>query len=184
MSDLDSTTEIEYRDVPGFPGYRAGSDGSLWSCRGMGRGPALTGVWKRMKPVPNRHRNNYLYAVLCSLDGRHVMKTLHCIVLESFVGPRPQGMHACHFPDHDPANCRLENLRWDTPQNNQADTIKMGRQRLGENCPWAKLTAGDVREIRRLRASGVPVADVAAKFGIHVESVTRIANRRSWTHLV
>jgi hypothetical protein len=27
-----SQPPVEYRDVPGFPGYRVGTDGSVWSC--------------------------------------------------------------------------------------------------------------------------------------------------------
>lgn len=29
MSDANST--VEYRDIKGFPGYRVGSDGSVWT---------------------------------------------------------------------------------------------------------------------------------------------------------
>lgn len=38
MAEQDSTcasTEkptVEYRDIEGFPGYRIGSDGTVWSC--------------------------------------------------------------------------------------------------------------------------------------------------------
>ena len=50
---------------------------------------------------------------------------VHVLVLESFVGPRPAGMCACHINGNSQDN-RLENLRWDTPSSNTVDTIRHG----------------------------------------------------------
>jgi hypothetical protein len=36
MSEVNSITEIEYRPIAGFPGYRVGSDGSVWSSKRSG----------------------------------------------------------------------------------------------------------------------------------------------------
>jgi len=47
---------VEYRDIPGFPGYRAGDDGSVWSLWkkvfGGYRSPrwVIGDEWKRLKP--------------------------------------------------------------------------------------------------------------------------------------
>lgn len=49
----------------------------------------------------------------------------HILVLETFVGPRPEGMHGCHYDDN-PMNNRLDNLRWDTPRANRMDEIRNG----------------------------------------------------------
>ena len=50
----------------------------------------------------------------------------HELVLEAFVGPRPEGHHCCHS-DGNPGNNSLENLRWDTVSNNRYDTVRHGR---------------------------------------------------------
>lgn len=50
----------------------------------------------------------------------------------------------------------------------------------GEACPWAKVTAKDVQAIREERASGVPLLEVAKKYGISQPSVSGIANRKTW----
>ena len=58
----------------------------------------------------------------------------HVLVLESFVGPRPEGMHCCHnngIPDDN----RLVNLRWDTPKNNVHDRRFHGSYQYGEKNP-------------------------------------------------
>ncbi len=50
---------------------------------------------------------------------------IHTLVLEAFVGPRPEGMEACHFDD-DATNNKLENLRWDTSLANKQDMARNG----------------------------------------------------------
>ncbi len=51
---------------------------------------------------------------------------VHRLVLEAFVGPCPEGMEGCHV-NSDPGDNRLENLKWDTPKNNQAESHRLGR---------------------------------------------------------
>lgn len=47
-------------------------------------------------------------------------RKIHHLVLEAFVGPRPDGLETCHN-DGVPANNWLTNLRWDTKPNNAKD---------------------------------------------------------------
>ena len=41
-------------------------------------------------------------------------RMVHTVILETFVGPKPPGLCACHGPDFDTSNNALSNLRWDT----------------------------------------------------------------------
>lgn len=44
---------VEYRAVPGWPGYFVGSDGSVWSARHLKRAGASSSpfaVWKLLRP--------------------------------------------------------------------------------------------------------------------------------------
>ena len=50
---------------------------------------------------------------------------IHHLVLESFVGPCPLGMQACHN-NGDKTDNRSANLRWDTPSSNNRDQVKHG----------------------------------------------------------
>lgn len=83
-------------------------------------------------------------------EQRHV----HVLVLETFVGPRPQGMQACHNNGKRSDN-RVENLRWDTPSNSNRDKrahgtdpmlnkthCPRGHELAGENLIPAKLKTG------------------------------------------
>ena len=50
----------------------------------------------------------------------------------------------------------------------------------GANNPAAKLSATDVREIRRRRACGVPRVDLAMKYNVGVYTIRDIVEGRTW----
>lgn len=58
--------------------------------------------------------------VVLSANGERRNEYVHRLVLESFVGPCPDGMQACHN-NGNPSDSRLENLRWDSPSSNMLD---------------------------------------------------------------
>lgn len=58
-------------------------------------------------------------------NGTRQVVRVHVLVLEAFVGPRPEGMEACHYDDSG-ANNHLSNLRWDTPSGNTQDRVRNG----------------------------------------------------------
>lgn len=157
-----------YRDIPGFPGYRAGDDGTIWSCwkvssRGRaGLQPRVMGtVWHELKPrVDDRRRKT---VKLCR-DGRVLHKLVPRLVLEAHVGPCPAGNEACHFPDRDPSNNALSNLRWDTKQANRADMVHHGTDPREDRNGRAKLTRGQVIEIRHLFATGTTRKAIVQRF--------------------
>lgn len=68
--------------------------------------------------------------------GRRQAVYVHTLVLNAFVGVRPDGMEACHT-DGDPANNRATNLRWDTHAANMADVLRHGRHNMlnRSHCP-------------------------------------------------
>ncbi len=162
---------VEYRDIPDFPGYRVGSDGSVWSlykCDSFG----MSGIcrpkrlpWVALKPRADR--KSRLSVTLCR-DRRVFNRSVHRLVLEAFVGPCPEGMQCCHFPDRNPANNRLSNLRWDTAKANAADKVIHGTDVRSKPTPRAELDAATVLEThRRLaateRLSPLSPEDVLAK---------------------
>lgn len=116
---------VIYKDIPGFPGYRAGDDGSVWSCRvsagvpGVrGSVPRTTDTWHRLQPRVGR--KGYLHVTL-RCNSRSYGRWVHRLVLEAFIGPRPDGMECRHFPDRNPGNNRLGNLAWGTREQNEQD---------------------------------------------------------------
>ena len=78
-----------------------------------------------LKPSVGEPPMCYLYVRL-SKRKRYQMKRIHVLVLETFVGPRPPGMVACHN-NSQPHDLRLENLRWDTHAANTRDIMDLDR---------------------------------------------------------
>lgn len=177
-------TDVCYRtlDFLGFPGYRVGDDGSVWSCLKPGSTTiGLTcSVWKSLKL--SMRTDDRLGIVLRS-RGLSVNKTVHKLVLSSFFGPCSEGMECCHC-DGVPTNNRLANLRWDTHKNNLADRIKHGTLNQGERHGMAKLTEQKVRHIRELFASGeFSKTEISHLYGIHKTTVGHIIRRLIWDHV-
>lgn len=183
MSDAQPT--VEYREVPGFPGYRVGADGSVWSRWkqvSYGWRYGLTYVlgdkWKRLKL--GRHRLGYATVVL--MPGRK-NRSVHRLVLAAFVGPCPPGMQGCHN-DGNPANNNLPNLRWDTPKANQHDRKRHGTNLNGSNVANSKLTDDIVRQIHAEYATGMfSQMALARKHHITQTTVWRILHKKCWVHV-
>lgn len=175
MKSADSAA-AEYRDIPGFPGYRVGDDGSVWSCRHRW---AVT-PWRRLRPQPAS--GGYLRAHVYRYGQEHRI-LVHRLVLEVFVGPCPQGMEACHGNGVRTDN-RASNLRWDTHAGNLADRLTHGTVARGERHGAAKLTEARVREIRRMCIPWRYGAQIAAarRFGVNRETIRRVLAGESWRH--
>lgn len=129
----------ELREIVGHPGYLVGDDGSVWSAKIKGGNDRSAG--RRGAPrLLATHANTRGYLLVnLDVDGRNKSRFVHQLVLEAFVGPKPEGLEGCHYPDHDKNNNRVENLRWDTHAENIRDgyrdrpptTVKVCR-RCGE----------------------------------------------------
>lgn len=160
----------EYRGITGYPGYRVGNDGTVWSCRQRkrlsgsrgGTYAVITNHWKLLKPNPDSHGRQRI-----SLYPGGKPFLIHRLVLQEFIGPCPQGMQACHFPDRDPTNNRLNNLRWGTPKENYLDGVMHGTMGRGSKCGRrAKLTPENLKKAKITYASGARMQDLAEFYGI------------------
>lgn len=175
MATADST--VTYKDIPDFPGYRVGDDGSVWSCRLL-NGRGFSTVWRRLKLQLSK---GYYRAALKE-QRRNRWFPVHRLVLMVFVGPCPEGMEGCHN-DGDRANNNLPNLRWDTPKSNTHDNRLNGTMPEGRRHGSANLTEEDIPRIRDLVAGGMSRTAVAEKFGVARSTLYGILSGRNWDHV-
>lgn len=193
MSEANSTTNVEYREILRFFGYRFGDDGSVWSRwkkvslgKGYGSKAVLTDSWTRMS-VSRRDKNGHYSVNLRTGDsGVKKMCYVHRLILEAFIGPCPDGMEGCHFDD-DPSNNRLTNLRWDTPKANKADAFRNGRLHFlrGQEHHASKLSDDQIREIRIIYAGGgATQRQLAKQYNLNQSHVSFIVRGLSWSHLI
>ncbi len=200
MSVVKHTPQVEYRDIPGLPGYRVGDDSSVWSCwtyPSRSRPSTPTGPWKLMRSgkmmwkshgVLGTGRRNCQVGIL--KNGVRRTCKVHHLVLEAFVGPRPEGMECRHL-NGDPFDNRPENLAWGTRSENALDKVRHGRccfsGFIGEKNPTAKLNEAQVREIRKLDTNRALTRKIALQFGVTMKTIRRIRRRdrhSGWAHVI
>lgn len=127
-----------------------------------------------VKPIMGSRK--YLVVNLTSPDGRRKQNFLHKLVLEAFVGQRPEGKQACHS-NGVRADCRLANLRWDSIKANHADKIAHGTAQRGERGTNAKNTEATVRTILSERLTA---KEASHRFGIPLSTAEKIVSRVTW----
>ncbi|MCD2099528.1 NUMOD4 domain-containing protein [Rhodococcus qingshengii] len=127
MDNHTTNNEVveEWRAIPGFEGhYEASNLGRIRSVdRAITRsdGVVLNRRGKVLAPAPNT--SGHLQVSIRSTDGIKRSRSVHQLVLEAFVGPKPSPKHeACHANDVKTDN-RVENLRWDLHAANMQDIL-------------------------------------------------------------
>ena len=166
------------RTVPGFPNYFAGLDGRIWSL--PREGSSKRGLFL------NAHQGNLVghrFVVLYK-EGKVVSLWVHRIILETFVGKRPDGMECRHLNGISDDN-RLENLKWGTPKENAQDKIKHGTTVRGEKSKKSKLTEDQVKWIyySYLSPDGWTQKALADYYNVDQSTVSLIINKKNWKHL-
>ena len=108
----------------------------------------------------------------------------HRVAYLIFVGPIPPGMFVCHRCDNR-ACVNPAHLFLGTHNDNMRDAVSKGRMsrqgKPGESNGRAKLTRGDVSEIRLRVAQGATQISLARLYGVGPTAISRIIKGRSWT---
>lgn len=183
----ESTDEEIFRHIPDFPGYAAGDQGSVWSCwmrAGRGRSSRLIDKWRRLKPGKNLAGRLH---VNLARDGKMTTKSVHVLVLTAHAGPPPEpGLEVCHYPDPNPANNRLSNLKWGTHVENMSHKDEHGTQFRGETHPNADLAREDVERIMDLRSEGLGAVSICSRMQwprAKRGAVESVIMGRNWNHV-
>ncbi len=162
----------QWKSVVGYEtSYEVSSLGRVKNVR---RGRTLRGYVNRQGFV----------VVSLSVPGRE-HRNLHVqrLVVEAFLGPVPRG-HAVHHRNGNREDNSLPNLVVATPAEwyQLADEMGLTTQafKAGERNIVAKLTAEQVREMRRLRGQGLSYRQLATRFGVAPGTAHRAVTGRLW----
>ncbi len=175
-----------WHDIVGYEGlYQVSSLGRIKSCArtapcGLGRLRSVRERIMKCQITPKGYKQIDL-----TRDGKGKNYLVHRLVCEAFHGPPPTELHqAAHGPVGNTDNS-AENLRWATAQENCADKVRDGTQPFGISTHLAKLSEGDVAEIRHTHSGRYgDSAKLSRKFGISRSQVVAIVKGRSWKHLL
>lgn len=120
-----------WKPIPNYEGlYEVSNYGRVKSCNRENKYLNRFGT-EINRPIRGRiltartGSNGYLFVELWKRNKRK-QRTVHSLVLEAFIGPRPEGYVCCHYDDVR-TNNYVGNLRWGTPSDNAFDKIKNGR---------------------------------------------------------
>lgn len=144
-----------WKPIPGYEGF--------YEVSNLGRVKRLSGFVEHEKwrqPVAERilkpSRKNGYQAVSLTVKGRkRVYEYVHKIVLETFVGKRPEGMLCCHGRNGIDDNS-VDNLRYGTAADNYQDMIDFGNPNFTGG--KKKLSDQQVQQIRSMEGTTREIA--------------------------
>lgn len=175
---------IIWKDIEGFGGrYEVSNTGRV---RSKARNVVdKNGHIRPRKCVPLLQKVDYRYPYR-SVDLYETATTrktiqVHRLVLEAFVGKRPEGMQCRHL-DGNPGNNDVTNLRWDTTWQNALDKTRHGTQICGRKHWCAKLTEAQILQIRKEYTNGAGQI-LADKYGVSKTLICDIVKRKVWKHV-
>ena len=122
---------------------------------------------------PGSHTKGY--AMVCLSKPRSKPRTffVHRLLLETFVGPCPEGWMADH-KDGNKKNNHLSNLEWVTARENTVRALVLGLL-------TTRLTPETVREIKN---SPLSLRKIARQYGVSRDAIHKVKRGRAWKHVV
>lgn len=142
-------------------------------------------------------RNGYGVLAVRRGEGKNFTNVgAHRVALFFHTGEMPEGLYACHECDN-PICVNPRHLTWGTQRYNMQGAKARGRIRFvapprlrpeqaarGERNGFAKLTSERVREIYRLRMTGMVARDIGPLVNISWQQVHFVICGKAWAHML
>lgn len=125
-------------------------------------------------------RNDYKRVKIIRDDGVGINIGVHRLVALMFV-PNPYNKPEVDHIDSDRANNVYTNLQWVTKSENMEKAIVPGHN--GDTNGNSKLKEAEVLEIVKLLTEGISTCEIARKFSVNRETISKIRRKQTWTYL-
>lgn len=110
----------------------------------------------------------------CSVAiGKGNSRTVHSLVAEAFLGPRPEGFDVAHL-NGDGSDNRAENLAYVSRSENNQHMVHHGKR---------KFTADQVRELRSREWPRGSQKKVARELGVSLTTLNSLLRGRTYSHV-
>ncbi len=156
----------QFKPILSHPGYFAGEDGSI--------------LGKRGKPLRLFAGVGGYLRFTTFEAGRWQQVSVHVMVCEAFFGPRPSPMHHAAHRNGICTDNRVENLRWATKFENEADKVEHDVRAWGERHGMHKLSEVEVLDIR---SRNTRLSEEAERYGVTIQTISSIRHRKTWRHI-
>lgn len=169
--------DCDWEWINGFEGkYLIDVFGRLYSINGKQKGFQLVSG--------SRDSVGYhIFSLRCSGAKKKDVRR-HTLLAKAFI-PNPENKPFINHKNGVKGDDRIENLEWVTALENSRHAIETGLlDTKGEKHVRAKLTEGQVLEIRKLAASGILHSKIAENYPITRRQVTDIVRGRNWGWLM
>lgn len=115
--------------------------------------------------------------------GRHI--NAHRLAWMVYKGEVPDGLLVLHKCDVRTC-CNPRHLFLGTPQDNMDDMMRKGRHNIlkGHECPWAKFTDDQIREIRQLIKEGQGPTMLSKKFNVKRGVISDIRLGKTYKNVI
>lgn len=164
-----------WKPVPGYESkYEVSDLGNVRSLDRIVRGKDGRDEIHHGKQLkPQTLKNGYLEVYLCA-GAKRKHRTIHSLVAEAFIGPRPEKHDVMHI-DGNRANNTLQNLQYGTRSENLRSTYSYGGK-----CANGKLSLEDVTHIRHMLSVGDNVAAIARRFDVNSAAIYHIRDGKAF----
>jgi len=165
-----------WKEVVGFPGYEVSNLGNIRSYLYLRN----RRIAQTPRPVKAGLDTDGYKQLSLSRDGIQYVRKVHRLVLDAFVGEKPNDQMVCAHGNGVRTDNRLENLRWATCLENHNDRRSHGSDFAGTRNPACKLKPEDVIAIRK---DTRPLNQIAKDYGVHWGHIGHIKRGRVWKHI-
>lgn len=157
--------------IPSFPNYIASSDGMIFCRRKLKLYPQQK--YKDLEKISIvKQRDGRYLTVSLFKNGKKFQQTVHKLVLEAFIGPKPIGFEACHF-DGNKHNNDIGNLRWASKVDNREDDYHNGSK-------FRKLNKILAEQIREYKGKGISSHIICKQFGCSSAMIRQVWRGARW----